>query len=58
MERKTGHPVSSKKGPEWAFFRDENGHIGYNKICQMCSRECKQSFRVDVILWSNYEHRR
>ena len=58
MDSKKGQPSKITRGSEWAFFKDENGHIRYNKLCRMCSNNCKQSFRVDVILCKNYEHRR
>ena len=58
MEKEKGQPSKITKSPEWAFFRDENGHIRYNSLCKMCSRNCKQSFRVEVVACRNYEHRR
>lgn len=31
------------------FFKDENGEIKYNKLCEECIYDCKQSFRVKII---------
>lgn len=39
---------------EWAFFLGENGRRQYNPICRRCVRDCKQSFRADLIVCPRY----
>ena len=41
--------MSEKMKREMAFFLDENGQIQYNKTCILCEKDCKQSFRVDLV---------
>lgn len=40
---------SLKWKAEWAFFLGENGRRQYNRLCVGCVRDCKQSFRAEVI---------
>lgn len=37
-----------------AFFKDQSGWIKYNKLCEGCSGDCKQSFRVTVVACPRY----
>lgn len=40
---------SKKWRLEWSLFLSEKGRRKYNKVCKRCVRDCKQSFRVDVL---------
>lgn len=33
----------------YAFFKNSKGEIEYNKKCQKCVKDCKQSWRVKII---------
>lgn len=37
------------KSREWEFFRDESGGLSYNPKCSECAKECKQSFRAELV---------
>jgi hypothetical protein len=39
----------SAKSREWEFFRDESGRIAFNPKCNECARNCKQSFRAELV---------
>ena len=41
--------MSKRKKREWALYLNARNRITYNSICKLCTRECKQSFRVAVI---------
>jgi hypothetical protein len=45
---------SKKWRLEWAFFPGENGRQQYNKLCQGCVYDCKQSFRTMVMACPHY----
>ena len=34
---------------EWEFFRDADGKIKFNALCEECARDCKQSFKVMIL---------
>lgn len=41
---------------EWQFWIPyENGKREFNIFCKHCSRECKQSFRVEIINCPHYD---
>jgi hypothetical protein len=40
---------SKKWRLKWAFFLGENGRRQYNKACQGCVHDCKQSFRAELV---------
>ena len=37
------------------FFLDDEGKIVFNEKCNSCERECKQSFRSEVIICKKYK---
>ena len=39
----------SAKSREWEFFRDESGRIAFNPKCNECAKNCKQSFRAELV---------
>ena len=41
--------LSQRTKAEMVFFINDQGRIEYNKTCMMCTRECKQSFRAELI---------
>lgn len=42
---------------EVVFFKNDVGETEYNAICTDCSRDCKQSFRADVLMCPRLEKR-
>lgn len=36
-----------------SFFRNDVGEIEYNSQCTACDRDCKQSFRADILICPN-----
>ncbi len=49
---------SKKWRLEWSFFLGENGRRQYNKVCQGCAHDCKQSFRAVLVACPHYLSRR
>ena len=49
---------SKKWRLEWSFFLGENGRRQYNKVCQGCVHDCKQSFRAELVACPHYLSRR
>lgn len=45
MKKKYPVDTSYKKSP---FFLNEKGEIEFTAVCQKCSFNCKQSFRVTI----------
>lgn len=41
--------VNSRNCQCWSFFLDEDGRIRYNRLCEQCANECKQSFRTVIV---------
>lgn len=39
----------SAKSREWEFFRDESGRIAAGPKCNECVKNCKQSFRAELV---------
>ena len=35
---------------ERTFFEDKNGHVIYHELCISCSKECKQSHKVNDVI--------
>lgn len=48
---------SKKWRLEWSLFLSEKGRRKYNKVCKQCVRDCKQSFRTDVVCCPRYQSR-
>jgi len=47
---------TKKYKQEMAFFiRPKTGYVTYNKMCLDCVHECKQSYRVDIVVCRHYE---
>lgn len=44
-----GIKVNSRNRLYWSFFLDENGKIRYNRLCEQCANDCKQSFRTVIV---------
>ena len=40
---------------EWSLFLSEKGRRKYNEVCRRCVRDCKQSFRVSVVVCPYYQ---
>ena len=38
----------------WAFYTDEEGERRYNRVCEGCERDCKQSFRAGIVACPRY----
>ena len=49
---------SQKWRQEWALFLGPSGRRNYNKLCRSCIYDCKQSFRVTVIVCPRYQSKR
>ena len=47
--------MSERMKKEMAFFINDKGYIQYNQICNQCERECKQSFRAELIACPLYK---
>ena len=57
LKRKIETRMEKKTYTTWrdtAFFKDQSGWIKYNKLCEGCSGDCKQSFRVTVVACPRY----
>ena len=50
--------MSKKRQLEWSFFLNDRNRITYNDLCRDCTQDCKQSFRVLVILCPRYYSKR
>ena len=35
---------------ESVFFRNDSGEIQYNAVCSRCDKDCKQSFRAEILI--------
>ena len=49
---------SQKWRLEWSFFLGPSGRRQYNSVCRGCARDCKQSFRAEVIACPRYRSKR
>ena len=43
---------------EWSFFLNEYGRREYNDQCRRCVRDCKQSYRADLVQCRNFLSKR
>ncbi|MDD3336339.1 MAG: hypothetical protein PHI98_12620 [Eubacteriales bacterium] len=50
--------ASQRRLLEWSFFLNNRNRITYNRLCQRCSHNCKQSFRAIVIVCRRYQSNR
>lgn len=50
--------MSKKDKEEYQIFLDDRGRMSYNKQCRNCVRECKQSYRVDIVYCPIYKSKR
>jgi hypothetical protein len=50
--------LSKRAKQEWSFFIGENGRRQYNLQCRQCQRECKQSFRAEIVCCPVYHSKR
>lgn len=41
----------------YAYFKNDSGEIEYNALCVACERECKQSFRSEILICPHLEKR-
>lgn len=46
---------SNKWSLEWSFFIGEHGRRKYNKKCNRCIHDCKQSFRAIIVECPKYD---
>lgn len=48
--------LSKKFCEEWAFYIKQGIHkrVTFNKKCKKCIHECKQSYRVEIILCKDF----
>jgi hypothetical protein len=48
-------PLSNAYKRRWAFFMNpKTGKVQYNKKCQACTHDCRQSFRAEVVCCKHY----
>ena len=51
--------LSKRAKLEWDFFiKPSTGRRTYNDLCRRCTRNCKQSFRAEVVDCPGYESKR
>ena len=50
--------MSKKRREEWSFFLNRRNRITYNPICRDCTQDCKQSFRMGVVICDRYWSKR
>jgi hypothetical protein len=50
--------MSKKLKKELAFFLNDRGRKSYNDLCRKCQRDCKQSFRAEVMACPRYLSKR
>ncbi|GHU79067.1 hypothetical protein FACS1894191_1010 [Clostridia bacterium] len=50
--------LSKKARLEWSLYIGEGGRRQYNALCRKCRRDCKQSYRVIIVLCPKYESKR
>ena len=50
--------MSKSKKLEWSFFLNDRGRKAYNTLCRRCVHDCKQSFRVVVVICPHYRSKR
>ena len=50
--------MSKKDKQELGFFLNDQGRIEYNELCRKCDRDCKQSFRAEIISCPEYNSKR
>ena len=41
----------------YIFFKNDNGEMEYNSVCIDCDKECKQSFRAEILICPHLEKR-
>lgn len=46
--------MSKKAKREWAFFLSEYGRRRYNRWCNRCVHDCKQSYRATLLCCPRY----
>ena len=56
--RNTVSRMSQKKKEEWAFFLNARNRIEYNEKCKRCQKECKQSWRAELVYCTDYRSKR
>jgi len=47
--------LSKKQKEDWIIFLGKDGRRHYNKLCCRCDKDCKQSFKAEVIGCKNYK---
>ncbi|WP_287492970.1 hypothetical protein [Sellimonas sp.] len=50
--------MSKKRKQELSFFLNERGRVTHNETCRKCIRDCKQSFRANVLCCPCYVSKR
>ena len=50
--------MSKKRREEWSFFLNRRNRISYNPICRGCTQDCKQSFRMGIVVCDRYWSKR
>ena len=42
----------------YSYYKDDNGNIKYNELCEQCDNECKQSFRSKIMACPKLKEKR
>lgn len=42
----------------YSYYKDDNGNIKYNELCEQCENKCKQSFRSKIMTCSKLKEKR
>ena len=50
--------LSKRAKLEWSFFIGKNGRRQYNEVCRHCQRDCKQSFKAEIVVCPVYHSKR
>ena len=50
--------MSKKRKQELALFLNERGRVEYNSLCRQCVHNCKQAYRVLVVVCDRYLSKR
>ena len=50
--------MSKKRKEELALFLNERGRVEYNSLCRRCVHNCKQAYKVLVVVCDRYLSKR
>lgn len=46
-----------RQNTNYTFFKNDRGEMEYNSLCIGCDKECKQSFRAEILICPHLEKR-